>query len=705
MIDPVDPTLLAEREHHDKSRGALSHMRKRTEAITDNAGDELTAFALGRLRAQRLADLAIRPDTPLFFGRLRLTDEDDFHIGRRHVVDESGNPMILDWRAPLSRTFYQASVRDPHGVTRRRRFGFDGGTLTGFEDENLMAGEELGESSGILAEEIERPRVGPMRDIVATIQPEQDDLVRADLGTTICVQGAPGTGKTAVGLHRAAYLLYAFREQLARSTVLIVGPNAAFMSYVQDVLPTLGEVEVTQRAVDELTDTVPVKRTDDVAAARVKHDIRMATVLHRAVWGHVREPEDSLMVTDGSWRWRIGTQYLRDTVTDTRADDLPYLAGRERVRARVVAGLRRQAEIRSGDSPSDAWGRKVGRTKAVTEFLDAVWPKLDARRLVTRLFTDAEFRARVCEGILEPAEQDLLASPTRTVRFTTADTVLIDEVAGLLERPGGYGHIVVDEAQDLSAMQCRVIARRSTHGSVTVLGDLAQGTAPWAAADWRRSLEWLGKPDGQVVTLTTGFRVPADIIALANRLLPALRVDVPPARSLRTDGLLETVASTDLAADIVAAVTRALDHEGSVAVIAADTDVAALTEAISTALPTVLADGTEWTDADILDPADGHPPGPSNADAPDGCGPAASSDPGRPESTAPRANPANAGRVTVVPASIAKGLEYDHVIVAEPATIVAAEPMGLRRLYVVLTRAVSRLTVVHSDPLPPELTE
>jgi DNA helicase IV len=657
MTDFVDPTLLAERQHLERSRVALGYMRQRTEAITDNAGDELTAYALGRLRRQRLADLADRPDTPLFFGRLHFGDEaaaadavshatdEDFHIGRRHVVDASGNPMVLDWRAPLSRTFYQASARKPMNVTIRRRFGFAGGVVTSFEDENLVGGNEFGESSQILAAEIERPRVGPMRDIVATIQPEQDDLVRADLATTICVQGAPGTGKTAVGLHRAAYLLYAFREQLRRSGVLIVGPNTAFMSYIENVLPTLGEVDVTQTAVDELFDAVPVRGKDSPDAARLKHDARMAEVLHRAVWCHVRQPQDSLMVPEGGWRWRIGTEYLRNAVAEAREDGLPYAVGRERVRAQVVSGLRRQSEIRSGDSPSETWGRRIGRSKVVTSFLDEVWPALDPKKLVSRLFTDAEFRAEVCQGLLSDSEQALLAVSTKTVRFSPADAVLVDEVAGLLERPAGFGHIVVDEAQDLSPMQCRAIARRSAHGSITVLGDLAQGTSPWAASDWKQSLRHMGKQTGEVVALTTGFRVPADVIALANQLLSWLDVDVPAARSLRTDGLLELVEADDLDTEVAAAVQRALSFEGSVAVIAPDSHVDRLTAAL-----------------DVGD------------------------------------------RLSVVPASVAKGLEFDHVIVAEPADIVAAEAMGLRRLYVVLTRAVSRLTVVHAKPLPEQLT-
>jgi DNA helicase IV len=213
--------------------------------------------------------------------------------------------MVLDWRAPISRAFYQASAKQPQGVAIRRRFGFQAGQLTGFEDEHLDRGEELGTASRILTTEIERPRVGPMRDIVATIQPDQDLLVRADLDETICVQGAPGTGKTAVGLHRAAYLLYLHRERLRRSGVLMVGPNRAFLHYISAVLPALGEIEVEQVLVDDLLTRVPVRGQDPVDIAILKQDARLATVLARALRALIRRPVAGLLVSDGAWRWRI----------------------------------------------------------------------------------------------------------------------------------------------------------------------------------------------------------------------------------------------------------------------------------------------------------------------------------------------------------------------------------------------------------------
>jgi len=663
-LDDLGRELAAERTHLIESRAALGRMRGRAESLfasgADVAGDPYGAEALGRTLSRRVAELADDPSTALFFGKLDI-EEAKYHIGRRHVTDDAGEPMVLDWRAPLSQSFYRASVRDPQGVSTRRRFGFVKGQLTSFEDEHLDRGEELGTSSRILTAEIERPRVGPMRDIVATIQPEQDELVRAELEDSICVQGAPGTGKTAVGLHRAAYLLYLHRERLRRSGVLIVGPNTAFLSYISAVLPALGEVEVQQATVEDLIARVPVRGTDDEAAALLKHDPRMAEVLRRALWGRLGKPTEPIMVSDGSYRWRIDVEPLRRIVDEARREGLPYAVGRERVRARVVALLQRQSEYRTGNSPGEGWLRKMSKIAPVAGFLEAAWPVVTAETLVVALLTDAALMRTAADGILTEDEQATLlwAKAPRTVkaaRFSAADLVLIDEAAGLLEREQSYGHVVVDEAQDLSPMQARAIARRSEHGSITLLGDLAQGTAPWAAADWKTTLSHLGKPDAAVVPLTVGFRVPAVVVAMANRLLPALGVDVPEAVSLRRDGDLTIVgvAASEVDAATLVEVTAALEHEGSVAVIAADAAVDRLRAHLAAA-------GLQAATPDDVD---------------------------------------SEARVTVVPATLVKGLEYDHVIVVEPAQIAAAEPKGLNRLYVVLTRAVSRLSVVHSEPLP-----
>ncbi|MGW6501249.1 HelD family protein [Nonomuraea angiospora] len=678
-------TLDDERQYVERCQAGL---RRMLEGARDNviigetvAGDRYSAERLGRHLKSLAKELSEEPEGPPFFGRLDFGAGSAehrgraYHIGRRHITGEHGGPpVVIDWRAPVSRAFYRASARDPQGVAVRRRFGWSGTTLTSFEDERLERGEE-GESR-ILAAEIERPRVGPMRDIVATIQPEQDDLVRADLDTSICVQGAPGTGKTAVGLHRAAYLLYAHRQRLERSGVLVLGPNRAFLGYISAVLPALGEVVVEQTTLERLlasvTVTVPVTAADSEAAALVKHDVRMAGVLRGALYRRIAKPVEPVAVADGSYRWRVPEDELRRIVDDTRRESLPYGVGRERVRARIVAAIQRQAEAR-GQTTGSAWTRKIAR--AVAPFLDAVWPAVKPEEVLYEVLRGpAEGPAEstgdgapaegtrngasakgMRDGALTQAEWEAItwARPPRSVKsakWTAADLVLLDEIAALIERPRGYGHVIVDEAQDLSPMECRAVARRSEHGSLTVLGDLAQGTTPWAAASWPERMALLGKPDGQVIALTTGFRVPAAVVELANTLLAALGTQVPATRSYRSDGRLRVTRVSVLEKGVVEAAREAMAFEGSIGVIAADADVESLTSALR----------DEGLDA--------------------------------------------GERLTVLPASLAKGLEYDHVILAEPAAVAEAERRGLNRLYVALTRAVSRLDVVHSRPLPPQLS-
>jgi DNA helicase IV len=666
-------TLDDERQYVERCKAGLRRMLEgaRNNVIVGEtvAGDRYSAERLGRHLKSLAKELSEEPEGPPFFGRLDFGQGSaehagrSYHIGRRHISGEHGGPpVVIDWRAPVSRAFYRAGASDPQGVAVRRRFGWSGMTLTSYEDERLEQGEE-GESR-ILAAEIERPRVGPMRDIVATIQPEQDDLVRAELDTSICVQGAPGTGKTAVGLHRAAYLLYAHRRRLERAGVLVLGPNRAFLGYISAVLPALGEVDVEQTTLERLLATVPVTAADSEAAAVVKHDVRMAEVLRRALYGRIRKPVQPVAVAEGSYRWRVPENELRRIVDDTRRESLPYGVGRERVRARVVASMRRQAEAR-GQTANAAWTRKIAR--AVTPALDALWPPVKPEEVLYEVLRgpagreaggcgpdDAE-RADPAEGVLTEAERAAItwARPPRShksAKWTAADLVLLDEIAGLIERPRGHGHVILDEAQDLSPMECRAVARRSEHGSLTVLGDLAQGTTPWAATSWPERMALLGKPECEVIALTTGFRVPAAVVALANTLLAALDVEVPPTRSYRSDGRLRVTGTTDLEKGVVTAVREAFGFEGSIGVIAADAHVEALTGAL-------------WDEGFDI-----------------------------------------GGRLSVLPASLAKGLEYDHVVVAEPAAIAGAERRGLNRLYVALTRAVSRLDVVHARPLPPELS-
>ncbi|MER5990640.1 HelD family protein [Streptomyces viridosporus] len=685
-VEPVEPAepgadhdpLSRERAHLAASRAALRAMREDVESldISDVTANWVNAAVLERQIEERVKALADLSDTPLFFGRLDYlhapgseqaegAEGEQFYIGRRHVHDADGDPMVIDWRAPVSQPFYRASRKDPLDVALRRRFGYTGGALTAYEDEHLSDPSAADTAGKLLQQEIERPRVGPMRDIVATIQPEQDEIVRAGLAGSVCVQGGPGTGKTAVGLHRVAYLLYAHRERLARTGTLVVGPNRSFLHYIEQVLPALGELTVAQATVDDLVAHVEVRGTDDAAAAVVKGDARMAEVLRRALYSHVTLPTEPVVVVRGARRWRVPAYELEDIVRQLLERDIRYGAAREALPQRIAHTVLVQME-RAGEAPDDRVQDAVARNSAVKAAVKTIWPAVDPAKLVLRLLGDAEFLAEHAEGLLDEEERKaiLWAKPARSVKsakFSPADAVLIDEAADLIRRTRSLGHVVLDEAQDLSPMQYRAVGRRCTTGSATVLGDLAQGTTPWATRSWEEALAHLGKRDAVVEELTAGFRVPTDVIAYASRLLPHIAPGLTPVASIRENPGFFEVRRAEGAGDAVAACRELLRHEGSVGLIAADARIPELAGELAAAGITSVGPGEETT---------------------------------------------HDTRLTLVPASLAKGLEYDYVVLDEPRAVVDGEPderTGLRRLYVTLTRAVSGLIVTHTAPLPEQL--
>ena len=679
-----DPVLDTERRHLDIARTALAAMRARAESLDTkaSAGDWVSELYLKSTIGIRIEQLADSPSTPLFFGRLDYQsssehDGESFHVGRRHVADDDGNALVVDWRAPVSVPFYRASPRDPQGVATRRRFGYANGGLTSYEDERLdvtpLAGADDHASalaSTILTDEIERPRVGPMRDIVATIQPEQDVIVRTDIGDTVCVQGAPGTGKTAVGLHRAAYLLYTHRDQLARQRLLVIGPNDAFLRYIGAVLPALGEVEASQTTIDQLVAHVRVRASEPAEVATLKGDPRMAAVLRQALWARLRTPTDPLVVTRGSRRYRVPAYEVAENVAALQDRGVRFAAGRALLPQRLAHAVLLRMEA-DGDSPDDRVQAAVARSREVKAYVDRLWPAVKPEQLVFSLFADVDVMAQAADGVLDDDEQvsllwDSAPKSAGSARWSPADAALVDEVVDLLDRTPSLGHVVLDEAQDLSAMQLRAVGRRCSTGSATVLGDLAQGTTPWSSTSWRVALAHLGKPGAVIEELTLGFRVPGAVIDYAARLLPAIAPALTPPRSVRQSrGELEhrrVAKPAQLVPAIAAAVSElAAEREGSIGVVVPDLLVAKVDAAL--------------TDAGVPHARTGD----------------------RDDSTT---------RVDVVPASLAKGLEFDHVVLAEPAGIVdgeADETTGLRRLYVCLTRAVTSLVIVHARDIPSQL--
>jgi len=690
----------------------------------------------------------------LVFGRLDFDDGTTFRVGRLGVRDENREPLLIDWRAPAAAPFYRATPGEPLGVVRRRVIICRGQRVVDLDDDVLSADgtddlRVLGE--GALLAALRRTRGEHMRDIVTTIQREQDEAIRAPARGVTLITGGPGTGKTQVALHRAAYLLYTDRGRFSDGRVLVVGPSTVFTNYISRVLPSLGEDSVHLRAIGELVTGIRAVRRDPAAVAALKGDERMCEVLAELVW---QEPPG---VPD-----RLRLVYAGEVLTLT-ADELSAARHQVRVRAEAAGvkpnqarGIARRVLLDAMWAKADTAGRDRGLfaeeladRSEFQRFLDAWWPRLTPTRVLSWL-GDA---ARV--PVLESEPAAVLATSYRGHDDWSVDDVpLLDELGELLGEPptparntpprsgsrlrelgagpqrvdtfvlscdlhhgwslyapghptpiavagpdidnnavtaawrwaeavilregyhvvrwvdghdphgeegyvpelaeplppaepedeeaeagDDYAHVILDEAQDLSPMECRMIARRARYASMTIVGDLGQATHPLASRTWGELLTRLGRRDARTFELSTGYRVPRTIADYATAYLDP---GVAPTRSYRPGGTV-VVRSVDQLEVGVAEAVREAPREGTIAVIAADRRIGPLSDAVA-------ATGVAW-----------------------------------------------------VPASVVKGLEYDHVIVVEPAEIVAAEPRGYHRLYVALTRAVASLTVLHRAPLPEPL--
>ncbi|HYP24283.1 MAG TPA: AAA family ATPase, partial [Actinomycetota bacterium] len=528
------PDLAAEQRYVDDSYACLERMRAyaaellERKKVTDTVDDEILRWHLQE-RVASLADSA----APLVFGRIDQEHEDPLYVGRRHVRDPDGEVKVVDWRARAAAPFYRATIRDPMDVHRRRRFAMEGRELLDLFDEFLDDPDSVVETShgGVpdpLLAEIGRARTGQMRDIVATIQAEQDEIIRSPIEELVLVQGGPGTGKTAVGLHRTAFLLYEHRATLERERVLIVGPNRLFLAYISNVLPSLGETAVYQTTVLGLAAGMQkVRRDDHPAVTRVKGDLRMAEVLRRAVWSQVQAAESPLRAL------------VRGVSIDLPPDDVnaalleamrarSYREGRrlfhELVGRRILA--EREVDVYALGLEAPEFLDVALRRSPLERQLRGLWPNAGHESLVRRLLTNKAALAAAAEGLLSDDEQTLLRAHSRRelkeLGWSTADVPLVDECDALVNGPPArYGHAVVDEAQDLSAMELRMIARRTRAASMTVLGDLAQATAAGSQSSWDDVLEAFGRPPNATLReLTMGYRVPSEVMDFANRLLP-----------------------------------------------------------------------------------------------------------------------------------------------------------------------------------------
>ena len=693
------PDIAAEQAYIDHAYACLDKSREDAWRIRDlneaNTGGTFQARyernAFDEQLLQRLTTLDLG-DAALVFGRIdRLTDTPDeiesFHIGRLAVADEARDPVVVDWRAPVAEPFYRATGRETMGLARRRHFSVQGRVLSGIEDELFGEGHlGLGHDEGLggdpqtgvrhdgtglrgystLISALSRGRTGQLGDIVATIQSEQDQIIRAPQSGVLVVQGGPGTGKTVVALHRAAYLLYTYRFPLEDQGVLVVGPNRVFLRYIEQVLPSLGEAGVEQVVLADLVSGHRVGRHEDDATRHVKGDIRMCTFVAAAVRDRERPLRDDLVIPFGAEYLRLRVSESVRIIRDARRRYRRHNAAARWVETEVVAAMAATSKREEIDLES-----LRDSLRDIPEFRAAIirmWPVLTPAEVLHDVFGSRALVRSAAQGVLSDDEWPLLvrerSASLAEVHWAESDVALLDEVLSLIgprPRKGGridendemrlYGHIIIDEVQDLTPMQLRMMNRRSLNGAMTIVGDLAQATGAFAPRDWQDVLKYLPT------------KKEAQIMALADKVLAVAAPSLVPPQSVR-DGefgpdIVRSTTAERLLDDVVAQTRIMMDSVigGNVAIVCPD----AMTESVSAVLT---REGVQHGRAN---------------------------------------NTALDSRLTVVPVSVVKGLELDGVVVVEPAAIAAAQEHGLRALYVALTRSTQRLTVVHHRELPPAM--
>jgi DNA helicase IV len=697
-------------------------------------------------------------ESGLCFGRLDLADGTRRYIGRLGLADDDRESLLVDWRAPAARPFYRATPADPSGVVRRRHLRTKGRIVVDFEDDVLdldaLSDDERSGLSGeaALLAALNASRTGRMGDIVATIQAEQDRIIRSDLRGILVVEGGPGTGKTAVALHRAAYLLYTHRERLARRGVLVVGPNPTFLRYIEQVLPSLGETGVLLATTDELYPGVTATATEPPETAALKGSERMAGILAAAVADRQRLPGEDLEIRFDGQVLRLDRRTCLRARLRARAAGTPHNQARAMFRRELLAALSRQVvarlvadlpevelpddDLAGDDVPSERLldaeleeiRAELAAAPQVREAIDGLWPRLTPEALLEGLLTSPDRLASAAPELSAAERARLLRDPPDRRAaggagwWTPADVPLLDEAAVLLgEKHGGaarealqaeqwrrelayargvlsmvgidehryggaallaarqrdtgpgtgiaerarqdrtwtFGHVIVDEAQELSAMAWRTLMRRCPARSMTVAGDTAQRGAAWGVRSWADALEPHAPGAWRVEELTVNYRTPVEIIEVAADVLAAISPELRPPRSVRETGVAPWALRLDEAElgarlpEVVAGEASTIEG-GKLAVL----------------VPAERAEELGRRVAAVPGAAAEH--GPAALDA----------------------------RIAVLTVAESKGLEFDSVVLVDPAGIVAESPRGIADLYVALTRATQRLGVVHSGDLP-----
>ena len=729
--------------------GATMQARSERDAIAGRYSDQVARYSA--------------VEGGLCFGRLDYDDGQRSYVGRIGLFDDAGDyePLLLDWRAPAARPFYLATAASPEGVKRRRHIRTRGRTVVSLDDEVLdvaaaraagLTHDELTGESALLGA-LTATRTGRMQDIVATIQAEQDRIIRSDPSGVLVVQGGPGTGKTAVALHRAAYLLYTYRQQLETRGVLIVGPNATFLRYISQVLPSLAETGVLLCTLGDLYPGVRARRYEPAATAALKGRTEMADVLAAAVEAYQKVPDESVEVVVDQHslvldRWtcievrnrarRSGrqhnlarplfAQYLLEALTERLAEQIgtdPYaddpLGGDDAPGDPMLLGAADLADIR----------RELEEEPTVQALLDDLWPILTPKQVLADLYAEPSLLEEAAPGLSNGARARLQRS--RAGGWTPADVPLLDELAELLgedasavrarlealrrarieyaegalevfegsrplddeeepevllatdlldatalaerhaeedrlttaqraaaDRQWAFGHVIVDEAQELSPMAWRLLMRRSPSRSMTLVGDVAQTGDLAGTSSWDQVLSPYVVNRWHLEELTVNYRTPAEVMAVASSVLAAIDKTLVPPRSVRQTGIPPRIerVGPDLArlGDVVKAEAAEVG-EGRLGVIVPELRLDEVAAAVTQQIPdAALGEDPELTRT-----------------------------------------------VVVLTVKNAKGLEFDSVVLVDPAGIIDESPRGQSDLYVALTRATQRLTILHEGPLPASL--
>ncbi|HEX2105742.1 MAG TPA: AAA family ATPase [Solirubrobacteraceae bacterium] len=653
--------LREEQARLDETFAAYDEALGRLTARTRRGGvDEFADEALERMRRERIR-VYTDASGPLYFGRIDPVDGAPRYIGRHVVVDRRNQVLVSNWRAPAAEPFYAATARDPRGISLRRRLDIDDRRVLGFVDETLD-GDAADHLTEAIVEDITRRRVGEMRQIIATITPEQYAMIREDPTPPLVIQGGPGTGKTAVGLHRAAWLLYA-NPGLAREGVLIVGPNRTFIRYIGQVLPSLGEQSVDQREIDALISRPHREIGESRELATLKGSGRMAVLLHRLLWSRLRAPEEDVVIRAGGGWARIRADEVVALQAAARERTRTYQSARMRFRDTLADQLATSAGPQSVRGTAVSYADTVTAVRKTSEYqrlANRVWPRVTPERLFADLFTNRRRLKTLGAGLLADEEIDLLlgvSAPSGRLEMTPTDVALFDEARWLIDPDmRTFGHVVIDEAQNLTPMELRMVVRRARRQSLTILGDIAQRTTEAGLSTWANVLREAGVERFETRELELSYRVPDDFLRLASGVADAgtwvprgvRRAPWPPV-AVRADeaalGAVVALLGERMAADV-----------GSVAVVAPPEALAAVRAGL---------EGLPYADA---------------------------------------ATEALGTGINLVDMHVVKGLEFDTVVVVEPGAILALRPDGGRGgLYTALTRSTRALAIVHAAELPAEL--